>query len=994
MSNSPAPTNRPVAASRFRWIMAALLVVISAAVAMNQLRKPISTVTLPDFVTAKEIELAKESFMLAQGHEPTADELVFWLAGSFAERKRFEDAVACYAKIPTSHKEFGRRSRFQQGQILLSLNRAIEAERNFRELLALEENDPKLESRFRVSARQQLRHILEVELRFEERAKLLQPFLERDETDGFETLAALFPTHLRWNSPIGFEFLEKFYAIDPEHPILRAALGRYYTVQGRLAEARTQLEAAAKELHQDLGVKAALIACLREANDPDLNRQMDSLPPASPDDPWLLQFQRAEHALQVNQFQQAVAYFEAIIRRDHTCTQAWQGLVQVTRTSGESDARNHAIKMAAGLGRIQYQISRCLQKPTDPVPFLDVADACLELDLNREGMILSRLAERLDPGNPRAAESKSRFQSRTTSPLSHWKHRPTSIPAETPVNGVAASPANDSDARFQWRDATKEWYLDFQRFDDISNDNRNMEGNGGGVAIFDFDLDGRLDLFFTQGGRLPLKKFPQDKSNELFRNLGTDGGPGRLANVTTHSGLTQTGFHTGCAVGDLNSDGFPDLYISSYGRSSIWLNSGDGTFRDATASSPVVDTWGTSIAIADLNGDGWLDIYVAAYLKAGDDPPTICREPGSPTGTTQCSPTMFSALDDFLLVNDGRGGFLDVTRDAGITAPDGRGLGVVADDVNGDGKLDLFVANDLTASFLYLNETKPERYIAGTDIILPQFRECGIEYGVALNGDGAATAAMGIAHGDYDRNGWDDLFVTNFYLEANTLFRNLEGQSFIDQSTRSRLGPVSRNSLAFGTAFLDIDHDQWLDLIVTTGHLEDRTWTGTEPYKMRPLLFRNDRSGQFSDVGESAGDYFRSTWVGRGLAYGDLDRDGDLDIVISHQVDPSHLLINDTPRQGTSVIIRPVGCGKSPRGGIGCRIVADGILPIYQKQLAGGGSFQSASAQEIHLPLAGESSFQSLTMTWPDGKSEQWKEVVAGYYVAIQGRGLIRVNLE
>ncbi|MFO1040567.1 MAG: FG-GAP-like repeat-containing protein [Planctomycetaceae bacterium] len=993
MSNSPSPATGSFFAPRQWWIILSLLTVIVTAITVYQFRRSDSAITVPDFVTPKEIELAKESFMLAQGHPPKPDELVFWLANLFTERKRFEDAVACYSKIPISHPEFGRRSRFQQGQILLGLNRAMEAEKNFRELLALEEADPRLESRFRVSARQQLRHILEVELRFEERAKLLQPFLEQDETDGFETLATLFPTHLRWNSPIGFEFLEKFYERDRDQPILRTALGRYYTVQGRLEEARTHLEATARQLPNDLGIKAALIALLREANDPDLNRQMDSLPPANPDDPWLLQFQRAEHALQANQFQQAASYYEAIIRRDPTCTQAWQGLVQATRTSEESDSRIQAIKMAAGLGRIQYQISRCLQTPTDAPPYLAVADACLDLDLNREGLILSRLAERLDPGNARAAESKGRFQSRNTSPLSHWQLRSVTTPIETPANDIGKLPANDAVATFKLRDATGEWNLHFQRFDDISNENRNMEGNGGGVAIFDFDLDGRLDLFFTQGGRLPLKKYSQDKSNELFRNLGTNDDQGNLVNVTSHSGLTQTGFHTGCAVGDMNSDGFPDLYISSYGRSSIWMNSGDGTFRDASASSPVVDTWGTSIAIADLNGDGWLDVYLAAYLKASDDPPTICREPGSPTGTTQCSPTMFSALDDFLLVNDGEGGFLDVTHDAGITAPDGRGLGVTADDVNGDGKLDLFVANDLTASFLYLNETTTDQRIAGTNIVLPKFRECGIEYGVALNGDGAATAAMGIAHGDYDRNGWDDLFVTNFYLEANTLFRNLAGQSFIDQSTRSRLGPVSRNSLAFGTEFLDIDHDQWQDLIVTTGHLEDRTWTGTEPYKMRPLLFRNDRNGQFSDVGQTAGDYFRTTWVGRGLACGDLDRDGDMDIVISHQVDPSHLLINDTPRLGTSVIIKPVGVGTSPRSGIGCRIVANGISPMYQKQLAGGGSFQSASALEIHMPLAEESSFQILTMTWPDGTTEEWENVAAGYYVAIQGRGLIRVNL-
>jgi len=551
---------------------------------------------------------------------------------------------------------------------------------------------------------------------------------------------------------------------------------------------------------------------------------------------------------------------------------------------------------------------------------------------------------------------------------------------KAPVDQPASVTAS-AGRSFAFRNASTDWNLRFMRYDDIGDKHLIQEGPGGGVAAFDYDLDGQLDLFFTQGSRLPRKHVTQGFTNELFRNTGT------LQQVTAPSGMTSWGFHTGCTVGDVDDDGFPDIYVTAYGRSELWHNNGDGTFLQTGESShAIVDTWATSAALADLNGDGLLDLYVVGYLQADDDPPKVCREPRSPSGSVQCSPTLFPALDDVLFINDGQGGFVDVTIAAGIVGLDGKGLGVVACDLNGDGFMDVFVANDSTPSFLYIR-SDPE--IRESETLPVHFEERGMEFGVAINGEGKATSAMGIAHGDYDRDGWIDLFVTNFYLEANTLFRNVDGRGFVDMSAYSRLGAPSRSTLAFGTEFIDVDHDGWLDLIVATGHIEDRSWLGQEPYKMRPHLFRNDQNGRFTDVAASAGAYFTSEWIGRGLAIGDIDRDGDLDVVVSQQADPSVLLLNETPAPGTSVVIKPVGRGRSPRSGIGTRVVAKGVSPVLLRDVAGGGSFQSASALELHFGLKDLPEFEQLECTWPDGQVESWSHVKSGYYVAVQGRGLV-----
>lgn len=539
---------------------------------------------------------------------------------------------------------------------------------------------------------------------------------------------------------------------------------------------------------------------------------------------------------------------------------------------------------------------------------------------------------------------------------------------------------------FHYRDATRDWNLDFQRFDDIQGRNLIQESTGGGVAVVDYDLDGRLDVLFTQGCRLPRSKVTTEFSNELYRN--TEG----LQRVTAPAGLTSYGYDTGCSVGDINEDGFPDLYITAYGRTSLWQNNGDGTFDETAAAAGVqVDSWSSSAVLADLNDDGLLDLYVVTYLQAEDDHPKLCRDSQAPTRTVQCSPTLYPALDDLLFVNDGQGGFIDVTAVAGVNGKDGKGLAAAACDLNGDGILEIIVANDGTPTFVYVRSSlSPSPTHA--ELMIPQYEERAAELGVALTGEGRGMSGMSVAHGDYDRDGWVDLYITNFYLEPNILFRNLEGAGFADFSTQSRLGPPTRLTLSFGAEFLDVDHDGWLDLAVTTGHIEDRTWKGQEPYRMRPHLFRNDRNGRFTDVAATAGSYFSSEWVGRGLALGDLDRDGDQDIVISHTADRSVVLLNETPAAGTSVVIQPIGREGSPRSGIGTRVVATGVTPVLYREVAGGGSYQSASSLELHFGLGDQTQFDELKCTWPDQQVETWPNVTAGHYIAIQGRGLIRIN--
>lgn len=554
---------------------------------------------------------------------------------------------------------------------------------------------------------------------------------------------------------------------------------------------------------------------------------------------------------------------------------------------------------------------------------------------------------------------------------------PTASEAAAAPKAVRALPGRAGrDAPFSFRTVGAESGLGFERYDDIRGRRRILEANGGGVAVFDYDRDGLLDAFFTNGCRLPLSLGDRDSRCEVFRNRGGM----RFERASGPSLLLQFGYMHGCAVGDYDADGFDDLYVTAYGPDAFWRNNGDGTFGDVAAAVGIAaPQWGSSAAFGDLDLDGDLDLYVANYLDESDESPKLCPNPKSPDGYEQCPPSVFRGVDDLLFLSDGEGRFADATAAAGIAGTEGKGLGVLIADLGGDPRPEIFVANDGEANFLFVPAEA-----AGGDTAPARFEERGLTSGVALNEAGYAQANMGIAAGDYDADGRTDLFVTHFFGDTNTLYDNRGGLAFDDATRSSRLGVMSRGRLGWGAVFFDPDNDGRLDLIVANGHVDDRTFLShEEPYRMRPQVFRNRRDGSFDDVSDSAGDYFRAEWLGRGVAVGDLDRDGRVDVAVSHQLAPSVALRNETRTDGRSLTLRLAGL-RSNRNGYGARVELAGADPVLVRDLAGGGSFQSASAPEVHLGL-GSAERATVRIRWPSGRVETHADLSPGEWSVVEG---------
>lgn len=532
--------------------------------------------------------------------------------------------------------------------------------------------------------------------------------------------------------------------------------------------------------------------------------------------------------------------------------------------------------------------------------------------------------------------------------------------------------------------------INFTRNDDIGGLHRLMESTGGGVGIVDFDNDGWPDVFFTNGCHLPRHEQHSADTNILYRNFGRDG----FQSVTLPAGLSASGYWQGCTGGDFNSDGFEDLYVAAYGESALYCNQGDGTYRDVSreAGAAIVG-WSTSPAFADLNGDGVLDLFVVTYVDASDDPPLLCREPASLDGYVQCSPTMFRATEDVLFLGNGYGGFINVTKTAGVAGIDGKGLGIAIFDSDGDDRPDIFVANDGTPNFFYVQRGDANTMATG-GIAVPKYEDQAFEKGVAVSSNGKAQAGMGVAVADVNGDGWMDIFVTNFFGEANSMYRNQAGQSFEDASISSGLGPPSRPWLGFGAAFLDADNDGWPDLFITNGHVDDLTSFTKVPYRMPPLVFRSNHDGTFLNVSRWTGKYCQQNWLGRGLATTDLDRDGKLDLLISCQRSPSAVLQNQTSGENLSCRLRLIGTGASNRSGFHTTVRVQGISGPPVSQVIGGGSFQSSSDRTVHIGLGQSDMIPEIAIRWPDGSVEQHQALSSGEFTIVQGRLPVRLSVD
>jgi len=511
---------------------------------------------------------------------------------------------------------------------------------------------------------------------------------------------------------------------------------------------------------------------------------------------------------------------------------------------------------------------------------------------------------------------------------------------------------------------------------------------GAGAALFDYDNDGDLDIFLVQGtvlepGTKPHETlFPwrgsESPRGRLFRNdleLGKDGSRKlRFVDVTEKSGIVATGYGMGVAVGDINNDGRPDLYIANLGSNQMYLNKGDGTFVDVTRNTATDDPrWSTSAAFVDYDRDGWLDLMVVNYADFSPDNSPTCYAQTS--ARDYCTPKVFRAPGNRLFHNRRDGTFEDVTVSAGVANEFGHGLGIVTADFDDDGWVDIYVANDGDPNQLWINQKN------GT------FKNEALLAGAAVNRDGKAEAGMGVDAGDFDGNGTDDIFVTHLMEETNTLFSNLGKAIFEDRTRESGLGMPGRRFTGFGTLFFDYDNDSWLDLLVVNGAVQllPELMRKGDPYPLgQPnQLFRNTGKGSFIEVVEHAGLDFRLLEVSRGAAFGDIDNDGDTDVLVTNNNGPVRLLLNEVGNRNHWLGLRLVG--KNGRDMLGAR--AEIVITknhSLRRRSRTDGSYLSANDPRVLVGLGSVAQIDAVRVYWPSGGVDEWKAPLVDRYITLK----------
>jgi len=527
-----------------------------------------------------------------------------------------------------------------------------------------------------------------------------------------------------------------------------------------------------------------------------------------------------------------------------------------------------------------------------------------------------------------------------------------------------------------FRDDSESSGLEFQYFNSPGSQEagqRMYEFNGGGCGVLDYDADGWPDVHFTQGCRWESRGEQIEHIDRLFRNLGH----GEFVDVTRAAGLVEDSFSTGVAVGDFDNDGFDDVYVANIGANRLFRNNGDGTFHDVSGQAGVGDPrWSTSCVVADLNGDSLPDIYSVNYLAAESIFETVCQhQDGRPR---MCMPFHFPAAQDQFYLNLGDGRFRNATAEAGVQVPNGKGLGVIAADWEGSGRLSLFVANDTVANSFFVNggsQSDPSMI----------FEEQAMPSGIALNHAGRAEGCMGIAAGDVDGDGDLDVFVTNFLHESNTLYQALPGLAFADTTRDAGLAEPSRQLLGFGTQFLDADLDGRLDLLVANGHIDDYRRYG-RPYQMPPEFYYNTGGGRFSrQSGSEVGPYFTRQFLGRSLARWDWNRDGREDAVISNLDQPAALLTNTTAQHGRSLSLKLRGIDSS-RDAIGTTVTLHLDQRTITRQLTAGDGYQASNERRLVFGLSDSASVKRIDIAWPSGELDSFADLKAdAEYLVIEG---------
>ena len=507
-----------------------------------------------------------------------------------------------------------------------------------------------------------------------------------------------------------------------------------------------------------------------------------------------------------------------------------------------------------------------------------------------------------------------------------------------------------------------------------------VESMSGGVILFDYDRDGWLDIYFTNAPSVEMAVKGQKSRGALYHN----NHDGTFTDVTDKAGIATPCFAMGGAVGDFDNDGWPDLYVTCLGGNVLYRNNGDGTFTDVTAKAGVADgRWSTGAAFGDYDGDGFVDLMVANYVDFHlNDLPAFGKSPNCKYRglDVQCGPRGLRGAGDALFHNNKDGTFTDVSKAAGVDDPNGYyGMGVLWADFNNTGRPDIYVANDSTPKFLYKNEGNGK------------FKDIGLESGTAVSEDGSEQASMGIAVGDYLHTGRPSLYVTNFENENDLLYRNDGNWNFTEVSYPAGVALPSLPWVKWGTAFVDLDNDGWLDLIAVSGQVYPQvdTLPSGASYREPKLLHMNQKDGTFCDASDLAGPALQQKQVSRGLAVGDLFNDGNVDVVVSN-LDGGPLLLRNHGVPGRHWVSFELAGTKSNRLALNARIkvLAGGITQT--DEIHSGGSYLSQNDLRLHFGLGAATKMDQVEIRWPSGATETFSNLAPDqFYSVLEGHGIV-----
>ena len=559
------------------------------------------------------------------------------------------------------------------------------------------------------------------------------------------------------------------------------------------------------------------------------------------------------------------------------------------------------------------------------------------------------------------------------------------------LSAVPAQPQRDAKAASALRifkDVAEQAGLKFQHYNGMTGKFYLPEITGSGGALFDFDNDGDLDVYLVQGNTLEPNtkpattlfpwRSPEPPRGKLFRNelIGPGGGARALSfiDVTSESGIVATGYGMGAAVGDINNDGLIDLYLTNLGSNQMYLNKGGGKFVDVTRESGTDDPrWSTSASFLDYDRDGWLDLMVVNYAEFSVKNSPDCF--AATTARDYCTPRVFRSPGNRLFHNKGNATFEDVTAAAGVDKEFGHGLGIVTADFNDDAWPDIYVANDGDPNQLWTNQKN------GT------FKNDALLAGAAVNRNGQAEAGMGVDAGDFDGNSTDDIFITHLMDETNTLYVNMGQALFEDRTREAGLGMPGRRFTGFGTMFVDYDNDSWLDLFVANGAVQLLPHLLREKHPF-PLgqpnqLFRNTGKGGFVEVVEQLGAEMELLEVSRGVAIGDVDNDGDADVLVTNNNGPVRLLLNQIGNRNHWLGLRLVG--KNGRDMLGAQVdVTTSSGAVLRRRVRTDGSYLCGNDPRVLVGLAASAQVKSVRVRWPNGVVEEWKNVIADRYTTLK----------